>query len=114
MELIDKNQYTQEQLIGKRFFIHKSTKNDEIYYIFIVKSIEDDFPITYNTTKQYSFCIPNDNRVQCFCYDNNHKIIIENKYDLYQISENEYLDLFRKFVKNDGKNKYEINIDFFN
>lgn len=115
MELIDKKQYKNESLIDKRYFLHRSTKDNEIFYIFKIEKLLDDNPIKYKTIRQYYFCIPNDIlRNKCYCYEGGDKIEFLYNDKLFQISENEYLDLFRKFIKNDGEHKDNVNLGIEN
>jgi len=110
MELIDRKQYTSHELLNKRLLIQKNKKFDKVYYIFKLTKIQEDHPLQYFTERQYYFCIPTDNRTKCFCYDSNLPITIEWEDKVYQISENEYLDLFRKFVQYDNNDKYNVDL----
>lgn len=112
MNIIDKKLYSSKTLLGKRILIERNTKTDKIYYIMkLTNSQEENYNIQYFTERQYYFCIPTDNRTKCYCYNGNLPITIGWEDKVYQISENEYLDLFRKFVKYDGNDKYNIDLE---
>ena len=113
MNLIDKKLYSSKTLLGKRILIERNTNTDKIYYIMkLVNSQEENHNVQFFGERKYYFCIPTDNRTKCYCYNNISVIDIEWNDKVYAISEDEYLDIFKKFVKYDGMDKNNIDFNF--
>ena len=113
MNLIDKKLYSSNALFSKKILIERNIKTDKIYYILkLTNSQEENYNVQFFGERQYYFSIPTDNRTKCYCYNNISTIDIEWDDKVYVISEDEYLDIFRKFVKYDGTDKNNIDFEF--
>lgn len=92
MEDIEKAEYV---------YIKSKMKSHTIHYI-LISPYNDNNKIY--TDKGFSFCIPTDNKIRCFCYKDLTDISIKgNTNKIYSIDKSEFLEIFREFVQNDGK-----------
>lgn len=106
MEKIEKSKhllsYTDNNLINKNILVIRNTKSNKQIYIFELINIECKYPVIYKVTKCKMLNIPNNKKIKSYVYDINNEIKIEPNDILYKISNDEFLDIFRKFIKNDN------------
>lgn len=103
-------EFNNPNLINSHIYLKQTIKDGEKLYIGVLDNIDDNvYTINYKLSKGFFFFIPTDNKLKGYCYDAKDPVTI-NKYrdELYILSDTEYLDTFRAFVKNDGLLKDEL------
>ena len=105
---IKTNNYYSETFIGKYAYIKKTIKDVDIHQIFKITGLDPEDNMTYMVEKYFYFCIPQNKNIKCFCYTGKDRMKYDYKDEMYILDDDEYLNTFREFVKNDGKTSNEI------
>ena len=100
---IKENNYRSENYINKFGYIKKTTKDMYIYQIFKIVGLNELDDHAFNVEKYFYFCVPIEKNIKCFCYTGSAVLKYNYKDELYILDDDEYLDTFREFIKNDGK-----------
>lgn len=109
MKQIESFDFNNPKLLKSYIYLKQSIKEGEKLYIGILDNIDSDIlvhniiSISYKLKQGFFFFIPSNNNLKGYCYDAKNTISI-NKYkdELFILSDREYLDTFRAFIKNDG------------
>ena len=107
---IKTNNYYSKEFVGNYVYIKKSNKDFDTHQIFKIVGLSEEDDHTFIVNKYYYFYIPNSNNMnmKCFCYEGNNKCTYGPKDEMYILDDDEFIDTFREFIKNDGKSKNEV------
>ena len=95
------------------FLIKKTSQDYTLYYIGTIKNIIDTTEI--ETKLSYYYIIPNKENLRCFFYNNEKNIInIDSSSKIFELSDNEFIELYISFLDNDKKKKDNIDNSFLN
>ena len=107
----DIKNYISKDIIGKYIYYKEERQDSYLYYICYVKDIDFNDAtnnIIYYTNKCYLLFVPKNKDLKAFVYDNYDKINISVKFDLYELTFTEFVNTFRTFIDNDGKQVSEL------
>lgn len=104
------NTYGLNGMKSKYIYMKRSYTEYEIHYIYLIDSIlVDKFPQKYKCKRLYIYNSPKLNNKVSFVTDNTDILELTNNDTLYEISFEEYLKIFKEFVRCSGtKNKLDI------
>lgn len=98
------NEYINIDILkNKSVYFCKSDYNSSTYYIFKISKVISTSPLIYEIYRGFMFYVPKDSNCKAFTYNIDKKEFnMDYKSDLYLMNEEEYLNTFRNFVKNEG------------
>ena len=109
MITIEQNNHYNNELIGKYIYVKQSNDEMDIHKIFKIVEILNEYPVIYKIEKYYYFTIPYNKECKCFYYKGSKDTYEVNYSDtLYILENDEFINTFRAFIKNDGKSPNEI------
>ncbi len=111
MVKLDKSLYDNSEIIGKYLYCKQKTKDAYLYNIFVVDNILKDKytnQITYQVNRYYMLFVPYIEPRKVFIYDTYKTIELKNCDIIYEMSNSEYINTFRCFLKYEGKLNTEL------
>lgn len=103
LNILKYNTYGLVSMLNKYIYMERHDPESDLYFIFKIVNIEHPKnPIKYNCDRLFILNIQKDKKDKAYVYDNLKDIELTNNDTLYQISLNEYLTIFKSFVKLSG------------
>ena len=105
---------TYKQLGMKNKYIYMKRRNEEftMHYIYIIDSISNEEPLKYLTSKAFMLSIPHDKELKAYVYENIQYIQLLPNDTLYELTRNEWINIFREFVSLEGVQSKNISLNF--
>ena len=95
--------YGGASMLNKYIYMKREDAENKMYFIYQIKSILNElFPIIYECNKLYILIAPKNKNNENTVKDNLTKLELTNNDTLYQITKNEYIDIFKVFVECEG------------
>lgn len=107
MEKIEKTKhlsnYIDNILENKYIYMIRKTKENNQLYIYQIINIECKYPVIYKIKKCKMLNIPDNKQIKSYIYDNNlSEIQIQPNDIIYKLTDDEFINIFRKFITLDN------------
>ena len=106
--IIKFNTYADSSLLNNYMYMKRDTTEYDVYYIFRLDEIIATNPPEYVVYKCYTLHIPKENKKKCIVKDDVYNIQIRTYDTIYILDRDEYINMFRNFVKYEGLFKEEL------
>jgi len=106
------NSYAQLGMKGKYIYMKRKNSECEMHYIFLIRSITNDSPVSYDTSKTFMLSIPNDKELKAYVYEDITNIQLNQSDDLFDLTRDEYINIFKEFVALEGAKSKNISLNF--
>ena len=103
LNIIKYNTYGLSSMQNKYIYMERHDLENDLYFIYKINLIlNDKYPIKYECNRLYVLSVPKDKNKKAYVYDNLKELELSNNDTLYQISINEYLEIFKTFIELSG------------
>jgi len=106
------NVYKQLGMKNKHIYMKRKNSEYTMHYIYIIDSIEDEDPVKYLTSKAYMLSIPHNRELKAYVYEDLQYIKLLPNDTLYELTRDEWINIFREFVSLEGVLSKNIVINF--
>lgn len=107
------NVYGGAGMLNKFIYMKREDLENKMYFIYKINSIvNENFPVIYGCNKAYILIVPKNRKQDITVKDDINNIELTNNDELYQISVDEYLGIFKAFVEFQGTKTY-VSDDIF-
>ena len=106
--IIKFNTYADSSLLNNYMYMKRDTTEYDVYYIFRLDEIIATNPPEYVVYKCYALHIPKENKKKCIVKDDVYNIQLRTYDTIYILDRDEYINMFRNFVKYEGLFKEEL------
>lgn len=97
------NVYGSIGMLNKYIYMKREDNENKFYFIYKIKSIvNESFPVIYGCDKLYILIVSKNTNKEITVKDDINNIELLNNDILYQISIDEYLEIFKLFIEYQG------------
>ena len=102
------NTYADSSLLNNYMYMKRDTTEYDVHYIFRLDEIITTNPPEYVVYKCYMLHIPKENKKKCIVKDDVYNVQLRTYDTIYILDRDEYINMFRNFVKYEGLYKEEL------